>query len=396
MLLNLERLNARMAADGIDAVIATSPENVTYASGYWALSQWIRRGPQTYVVWPAPGRGAPHIIASASLLDLLADQEVSVSNIAKFGDFVVEIDDRAELCEADSRQRELYGLANDGSAGAALSRVLDRLGLAGGRIADDEGGLPPSLAAFRLDKPPSIDAVDGFQFFRQVRAVKTPLEVERLRKAASIAEASIEAALAIAAPGVSEEQLALEFNLETLRLGGLPVLYCIGTGARSAMPNVQPASRKLREGDIIRFDVGGRYKHYRADIARIAVLGEPSEKIRSYHHALHVGVQRGIEMLKPGIKAAHIFDAVVETVRRDGIPHYKRTHVGHGIGIDGYDLPDLSPSSTDIIEEGMVLCVETPYYELGFGGLQVEDMVVVRHDGAETLMQSSGALRVIS
>jgi Xaa-Pro aminopeptidase len=181
-----------------------------------------------------------------------------------------------------------------------------------------------------------------------------------------------------------------------VRQGGLPVLYCIGTGPRSAMPNVQPSSRRLEHGDIIRFDVGGRYRHYRADIARVAVLGEPSKKIRTYHHALHTGVQRGIDLLRPGVPAARIFETVVETVRQEGIPHYRRTHVGHGIGIDGYDLPDLSATSTDVIEEGMVLCVETPYYELGFGGLQVEDMVVVRREGAETLMGSSGALRVIS
>ena len=397
MLLNLERLNARMAAHGLDAVIATSPENVTYASGYWALSQWIRRGPQTYVVWPAPGKGEPHIIASASLLDLLADQDdVSVSRIAKFGNFVVETSDHADLSEIDRRQLGLYGLQGNRNAATALDSVLSKLGLAGGRIAIDEGGLPPSLEAFHIDGPLRIEAVGGFQLFREVRAVKTEREVERLRRAASIAEASIDAALRIAAPGVSEEELAREFNLETIRQGGLPVLYCIGTGPRSAMPNVQPSSRRLEPGDIIRFDVGGRYRHYRADIARIAVLGEPSEKIRAYHHALHMGVRRGIEMLKPGVRAADIFDAVVETVRREGIPHYRRTHVGHGIGIDGYDLPDLSASSADVIEEGMVLCVETPYYELGFGGLQVEDMVVVRRDGAETLMSSSGALRVIS
>jgi Xaa-Pro aminopeptidase len=162
------------------------------------------------------------------------------------------------------------------------------------------------------------------------------------------------------------------------------------------MPNVQPSSRKLEAGDIIRFDVGGRYEHYRADIARIAVLGEPNQKTVTYHAALWKGVQRGLELLKPGARAAAIFEAVVDTVRREGIPHYQRNHVGHGIGLDGYDLPSLSPGSSDVIEEGMTLCVETPYYELGFGGLQVEDMVVVRGDGAESLMSTDGKLRVLA
>ena len=161
------------------------------------------------------------------------------------------------------------------------------------------------------------------------------------------------------------------------------------------MPNVQPSDRKLEDGDIIRFDVGGRYKHYRADIARNAVLGEPNKKVRTYYEALWKGVQRGTEMLKPGVRAADVFDAVVETVRREGIPHYARTHVDHGIGLDGYDLPQLTPDSKDVLEEGMVLCVETPYYELGFGGLQVENMVAVGPDGPQSLMKTNGKLRVI-
>ena len=395
-LLNAERLCAMMERHGFDAIVATSPENVTYSSGYWALSQWIRRGPQTYVIWPAPGRGAPRIVASAGLLDLLADQEINVEQVSKFGAFFVEADANAELSAADQRQIELYALPNEDSAKAGLAAALAELGLDKARIGIDESGLAPALDAFALDECADATVMPAFEIFRQVRAVKTEEEVARLQMAAHIAEASIEAALRIAAPGVTEAEMGLEFNLETVRRGGLPVLYCIGTGPRSAMPNVQPADRALQDGDIIRFDGGGRYQHYRADIARTAVLGTPSEKIKAYHHALYRGMERGLEHLRPGARAADIFNVVVETVRSEGIPHYRRSHVGHGIGLDGYDLPNLTPASTDIIEEGMVLCVETPYYELGFGGLQVEDMVVVRRDGVQPLMGTSGKLRVIA
>ncbi len=106
-------------------------------------------------------------------------------------------------------------------------------------------------------------------------------------------------------------------------------------------------------------------------------------------------MQRAYDILKPGLAARDLFAAVVETVRREGLSHYRRTHVGHGIGLDGYDAPNLAPSSDEIIEEGMVLCVETPYYELGAWGLQVEDMIVVRADGPESLMQTDGSLTVL-
>ena len=394
-LLNAERLYAMMDKHGLDAIVATSPENVTYSSGYWALSQWIRRGPQTYVVWPARGKGAPRIIANASLLDLIADQEISVEDVSKFGSFFVNVDRDASLDPAECRQAVLYGLSDGGSAKATLVATLKELGLSEARIGVDEGGLAPSLGAFELEACQGATLVPAFEVFRQARAVKTEEEITRLAKAAHIAEASIDAALRIARPGVTEAELSLEFNLETIRQGGLPVLYCIGTGPRSAMPNVMPGERALCVGDIIRFDVGGRFRHYRADIAQIAVLGEPTPKIKTYHNALVRGFQRGMDLARPGARASEIFHRVVETVQREGIPHYQRSHVGHGIGLDGYDLPDLSPGSDHTIEEGMVLCIETPYYELGFGGLQVENMVVVRRDCVQSLMATSGELRVV-
>lgn len=85
----------------------------------------------------------------------------------------------------------------------------------------------------------------------------------------------------------------------------------------------------------------------------------------------------------------------MRVVQREGIPHYRRDHVGHGIGLDGYDAPTLSPSSREVIEEGMVLCVETPYYEIGRWGLQVEDMLVVRAGGVERLMETDGEIIVV-
>jgi Xaa-Pro aminopeptidase len=95
------------------------------------------------------------------------------------------------------------------------------------------------------------------------------------------------------------------------------------------------------------------------------------------------------------VRAAEVFEAAVAAVQRAGIRHYRRNHVGHGIGLDGYDAPSLSPDSGEVLEEGMVLCVETPYYELGRWGLQVEDMVVVRADGVERLSTSDAGLRVV-
>jgi Xaa-Pro dipeptidase len=395
MLLNAERLKAVMKAEGIDAVVATSAENVTYTSGYWALSQWIRRGPQIYVLLPAADLAASEIIASTTLLDQIADQQdVWVQNVRRYGYFQVDRSN-APLDDLDSRQAELYALPDNGDAIRALVAAIQSAGLSRSRIAIDEMGLLPGHWEKLCGELPDARLVPGFQLLRRVRAVKTAEEIARLRRVAWITEASIDAALAVAREGATEGEMARAFHGCTVSHDAFPVIGCIGFGTRAAMPNVQPSATRLKSGEVIRLDVGGRYKHYRADIARMAVLGEADDKTATYVRALHVGVLKALEMIRPGVKASALFETAVEAVRREGIPHYNRSHVGHGIGVDGYDLPDLTPASKDVIEEGMVMCVETPYYELGWAGLQVEDMIVVRSDGIESLMTSDGGLRVM-
>lgn len=396
MLINHGRAQERMARDGLAALVATSPENVTYASGFWAMSQWIRRGPQAYVVYPAEGRGEPCIVASTGALDLIADQEPWVREVRRYGVFAVEADAGAPLEGRDARLLDLLGAEDDGDAIQALDRALRARGLDGARIGIDELGVPPALMDTLRETLPRATFVRAAETFRDIRAVKTEAEVIRLRASAQIAERSIAAALAVAREGATERDLAIAFHETTIREGAVPVLGCIGTGPRSALSNAQPTDRVLRRGDVIRFDVGGRYLHYRADIARVATLGEPTDKVRRYHRAIRAGLQRAYEVMRPGAKAAAVFEAVMEAVRREGLPHYRRHHVGHGIGLDGYDPPNLTPASTEVLEEGMVLSVETPYYELGFAGLQVEDMVHVTPHGLVSLMSTSSELRVLS
>jgi Xaa-Pro dipeptidase len=395
MLMNTTRLFEGMKRERLDAIVATMPENVTYASGFWAMSQWIRRGPQAYVLTPAEGRGEPVVIASTGLIDLVADPDVWVKDILRFGGFTIDRTPGVSLDARDSRIEELLGQADDGDAVGALVKAIKSRGLQNARIGVDEIGILPQYWDKLAEALPGATLVRAADIFRYARAIKTPEEIKRLRKSAQIADMSIRAALGVARDGATEMDLARAFHTKTINEGGQPVLGCIGVGTRSAMTNVQPSERKLGQGDVIRFDVGGRYRHYRADIARNGVLGEPTAKLAQYHRAICVGLDRSIEMIKPGVRAADVFAAAVEAVRREGIPHYKRSHVGHGIGLDGYDAPNIAPSSSEVFEEGMVICVETPYYEMGFAGLQVEDTLVVTRDGVESFMLSSTELQVL-
>jgi len=102
-----------------------------------------------------------------------------------------------------------------------------------------------------------------------------------------------------------------------------------------------------------------------------------------------------LEVMRPGIAAKDVFAAAMEASRESGIPHYRRHHVGHGVGLDTYDAPLLDATTETPLEPGMVFEIETPYYELGFGGLQVEDTVVITEDGCRLLTRSSRELSLI-
>jgi Xaa-Pro dipeptidase len=103
------------------------------------------------------------------------------------------------------------------------------------------------------------------------------------------------------------------------------------------------------------------------------------------------GEEQILEKIQPGVTAGELFEVAIERVKM-GIPQYKRHHVGHGIGLEIYEPPMLVPHSDFELQPGMVLCVETPYYELEWGGLQVEDMIVVTENGYRLLTKSNREL----
>ena len=394
MLANAPRLQELMKREKLDAVIATCPENVTYLSGFWAMSQWVRRGPQAYVLFPADTQ-QPCIIANSGILDLVADQKPWVTDIRRYGYFQLDVDASVELDADDTMQQKLFASqAYKDSVDALVAAIKDKR-LERATFGIDEMGITPQCMDQLKSTLPDAKFIRSFSLFERARSIKTQGEIDILRKAARATELAIDAALKVAAEGITEREMLREFNACLARNDTAPVVGCIGFGNRSAMINVQPSDRRLKRGNLIRFDVGGRYRHYRSDMSRGASLGEPATKISKYYRAVEKGVLRGYDIIKPGLKVSELFKDIVATVQREGIPHFKRSHVGHGIGVDGYDPPNIAESSADVLEENMVVCIETPYYELGFAGLQVEDMVRVTKDGAESLMTLPTALRVL-
>jgi Xaa-Pro aminopeptidase len=383
------RLTRVLDAEGLDALVASTPENVYYTTGFRSMAHPMFRGLEEYGVVTRQGTGL--VIPFIDSAGVAADR-VTVDRIACFGKF--HFNYAAEPGAVGARVREITA-APAASPADALHQVLHDLGVAGKRIGLDEAGLLPAAWQKVHERLPGATLVPAYQLLRGARMVKSPEEVRRLERAARIAEDGVAAVLAMLEPGVTERDAAHVFEQEIVRQGAQPFFTVVTMGERAALADVYPADRALRPGDMVRFDLGCVWEGYRSDIARTAVLGKPDDKLARYYAGILAGEREAIRAMKPGVPASQIFELAVRVTREHGIPHYERHHVGHGIGLEPYDPPTINAAATTVLEPGMVFCVETPYYEHGWGGVQVEDAVEITASGARMLTRSSQELAIV-
>ena len=166
-------------------------------------------------------------------------------------------------------------------------------------------------------------------------------------------------------------------------------------GERAAFVDTYATSLLLKYGDVIRCDVGCSFKGYKSDLSRTAVMGKPNDKIRKYYESVLVGQKKAIMSIKPGVEVSQLFQNAMEGTKSAGLSHYSRVHCGHGIGLEVYEPPVIKNTDRTVLKTGMVICVETPYYELGWGGVQVEDMVMVTDEGYRLLSKCGSSLLVL-
>jgi Xaa-Pro dipeptidase len=383
------RLTQVLDAEGLDALIGTSTENLYYVTGFRSLAHALFRGLELYGVFTRAGTGL--VVPFIDTTGVAAD-EIRVDQLACYGKFFFDYGDDPGVVGAKVRAWTSAAMA---SPVDALVKVLGDLGVRGKRIGVDESGLFPSAWRTLEQQLTGSTLVPAYQLFRRARMVKSPEEVARLERAAQIAEDGVAAVLAMLKPGVTEREAAYVYEAEILKRGAQPFFTVITIGERAALADVYPAERALKPGDMVRFDLGCVYQGYRSDIARTAVLGKPSDKLARYYAAILAGEKAGMAAMKPGVAVSRIFEVAVKATRENGMPHYQRHHVGHGIGLEPYDPPTLNAATETPLEPGMVFCVETPYYEHGWGGVQVEDAVEVTAVGIRRLTRSSQDLAII-
>jgi len=402
MLLNKERFEEKIAENDLDAIVATSPANVFYTSDLCPYGR-------CYTLLPSNPNIEPAIIASISGPAPIALMSPPwISDVRYYGEFYTTTAFAKEpLTKAERKLIEAQESWEKTKIKDPISLLIDLLkekGITKGKIGVDETNLPsdhPFWQRVETDLP-NLETFPARQIFTEIRMVKSDEEIKRMQEAIRITEKAWNTSLDQAREGITEREFSDIYQHTIISEGGRirsRMGYYgppIGFGRRTAFTDIAfPSDYILQRGDIIRLDGGAKYLGYGCDMGRTAVVGEPSERIEKYWKILYEGENLAIQMARPGIKASDIFNAVMDKIKKSGIDYYTRHHTGHGWGLEGYDPPLISPSNHTKLEEGMVFCFETPYYEVGWGGLIHEDIVVITKDGARYLTTYEDELRII-
>lgn len=394
-LANVERARKVLAGRGAAFVVASTRENTLYLSGIDNTGQVsFPYTEQSYVVAPAFNVTAGILVLSLGRVESGLAAYDSIAEVVPFGRFP-----RAAWAGGTLDTEEL-SVQNHGPAAAAeafdaLATALELAGATGEVVAVDERGPGRDLLGRLSDRFPHARFIPAAELMREIRAVKTPDELDRLVRAVEINEAGFRAVFDAARTGVTEEELRRRFRTTVTENGGTPGHCLLKFGRRMALFQDPRGDARLAAGDSIFLDAGASWAGYRSDLGRMVSFGPPSERFLELYAASKAGQTRAIEYLVPGRPIAEVFRVAVEAARAGGNPDFERSHTGHAVGLEWNDYPMISGTVNAIVEEGMVLEVELPYYELGFGGAHIEDTVVIDGRGARRLSTLERELRIL-
>ena len=240
------------------------------------------------------------------------------------------------------------------------------------------------------------ELVDVGREVRRMRLLKRADEVEKIQRAAAITDAAGDEVFAHIRAGMSEIDVALMLGSNIGGRGAtLAFPSLVQSGPNSAMPHLEPTSRKLGQGDFVLLDFGAAFEGYNADTTRMAVIGEPSAKQREIHDVVLRGHDAAIAAVRAGVTAGEVDAAARRVIEAAGYGDRFFHRVGHGLGLEAHEDPSVDPGSNTVLEPGMVFTIEPGVYIPGFGGVRIEDDVAVEEGGCRVLTQSDRALRVI-
>jgi len=279
------------------------------------------------------------------------------------------------------------------AAGAALPQLCagSRIGVEGQRMrVFDFLALRQAL--------PGAELVDAHADISTIRLRKTPEEIECLRRAIRLSEAALEATLAQVRIGMTEVEVEGILLRELFAQGveGLSFDPIVAAGDNSAKPHAKARrDYRIRAGDALLFDFGGKYGNLNADITRTVFVGHVSDHDRAFYDTVLAANERGRSLARPSLPASDLDDGVRQVLERSQFSRFTRHKTGHGLGLDVHEAPQIMRGNLQSLEPGMVFTIEPGLYREGEVGVRIEDNVVITESGTECLSSFPRELRIV-
>jgi Xaa-Pro aminopeptidase len=413
MLLNRPRAAEILQRERLDGLIAARPVNQYYLSGYWgAFNTPVGYDGSYFAVVPRRETEPPALVLPALEIRRLATAGGTwIPNVFAYSQPLEEPSGAELFADATPRGADYAGwpvreaatlspleqqwVAITGQLGAsmspdarwALARAVKAAGLERSHVIVDDTRVYGWLAACGLTR---VKCLYAPEFYNEIRMVKTPAEIDIMCRAAVINETALLAATAAMRAGARWKELENIYMTEMVRRDARGVYLMCGLGELPA--------GEVRRGEPVLFDGLGQYRHYHGDFGRCAVVGEPSAEHRRRHRAICAGWELALEILRPGVRYSQIAERVGETVRSAGIPGF-RNPVVHGLGLEHTDDPKpacVQPQTKpdQVLLENMVINVDLPHTEIGWGSVHMEDTVRITATGCERLGTANYDLQI--
>lgn len=341
---NLRKL---IRKEGAEALLVTSFTNVTYLTGFTGDDSYLLVGPKDTILISDPRyttqleEECPDVThhirpPGESMLDGVS-KAVTSAKVAKLA------------VEADSMSVALYG---------QISGKLSRASL-----------------------------MQAAGLVEELRVVKDKQEIEEICVAARYAEKGFAILRATLRPELTEKEVAadLEHQMRLLGATGCSFPPIIAVGARAALPHARPTEQKIGAADFVLVDWGATARQYKSDLTRVLVTGKISPKLERVYNVVLDAQERAIAAVRPGMTGREV-DAVARGVIKDaGFGKQFGHGLGHGLGLDIHEAPRLAAAAEQVLKPGMVVTVEPGIYLPGWGGVRIEDDILITKDGCEVL-----------
>jgi Xaa-Pro aminopeptidase len=352
----LQQLRALISKEGMDVLLVSQQENRRYLSGFTGSSGWL----------------------------FVSQHQAILATDFRY----------TEQAGQESHEFEILqttGALSSWFAKLAMTHGWRRLGF---DAENTSFAIYQQLSNIIKDEHLALELIPSRGIVKKLRSIKDQVEIRIISKAVELTDAAFNRALTLIRPGITEKELAWEIECFFRQNGaeGMAFDIIVATGPNSALPHASPGNRQLQPGEPILIDMGARIDGYCGDFTRTVCLGKADERLQQIYNIVLDAQQSAIKRIKSGMSGAEADMLARSVIEQAGYGDAFGHGLGHGIGLEIHESPSLSRLSTDILSNDMIFSIEPGIYIPGYGGVRIEDTVILEEGTIKVLTKSAKQL----